>query len=83
MKKIVEGFPKPVPKSADPSPSVAEIFQNMSIEDQDEIIRMILANGDFNRLARIIKTSDTPGAVDLFLDRIGYFHFLPMVKEKK
>lgn len=83
VEKIVEDNPKPGTEVTDPLPSAADIFRTMSVEDQDEVIRMILADGDWSRLARIIKTSDTPGAIDLFLDRIGYHHFLPMIKEKK
>jgi len=81
--KIIDDPPKSDPNLPEPSPSAVEIFKEMSVEDQDEVIRMIVSQGDFNRLARIIQTSDTPGAVELFLDRIGYHHFLPAVKDRK
>jgi len=59
----------------------AELFKVMSADDQDEILRLILSEGGFERLMRILRASDRPGSLDLLLDRICYYHFLPPVKE--
>jgi hypothetical protein len=59
----------------------AEFFKKLSPDDQDDILRMIIYEGGVDRLLSVIQSTDTPGAVDLFLDQVQYFHFLPTVRE--
>jgi hypothetical protein len=59
-----------------------EYFRNLSLEDQDEILRMILAEGGIKRIISLFELQDMPGNMDLFFDRVQYHHFLPVVEER-
>jgi hypothetical protein len=79
--RIIDEMPSPNPGLPELVPSVVEMFESMSIEDQDEILRLIMGKDGFERLARLVHSTDTPGAMDLFLDRVRYYHFFRVVED--
>jgi hypothetical protein len=81
LEKLVEEMPSPNPVLPEQIPTPFDIFQSLSIEEQDEVLRMIIGQDGFGRIAKLVQSNDTPGAMDLFLDRVRYYHFLPMVKD--
>lgn len=75
---ISETPPNPLP----PSPAqVHELFKSLPEDEQDEILRMIIDDGGLQRLVSVVQDINTPGAVELMLDRVEYYHFLPVVKD--
>lgn len=67
--------------SSEPHSAVMELFQAMTRDQQDEILRMILLDDGINRLLSAVTDTATPGAFDIFLDNVQYYHFFRCVKE--
>lgn len=80
IEKIIEEIGSPLPNLPETKPTAQEIFSSLSLEEQDEILKLIIAKGGIGRLLSIIHSGDTPGALELFLDRIHYYHFLRLVE---
>lgn len=70
----VEGITEPATNSV-------EFFKKLNTDQQDEILRMILTEGGLGRLMSAIQDVTTPGAFDIFLDQVQYYHFFPSVRE--
>jgi hypothetical protein len=68
-------------KSVETIHTVTDLFYTLSTDEQDEILRLIILEGGFNRILAAIQDVTTPGAFDIFLDKVQYFHFLRSVKE--
>ena len=76
-----EGTISPMPRITDtPSLDVLEVFRNLTKEDQDELLRMIISEGDIKRIISLAESMSLPGNVELFLDRVQYHHFLPIAE---
>jgi len=82
MDRIVEGTPSPDPMLPDTVRTPIELFESLTVDEQDEVLRLIIRQDGFGRLAKLVQNTDTPGAMDLFLDRVKYFHFLPLVRDE-
>ncbi len=65
----------------DPASNSVEFFKKLDTDQQDEILRMILTDGGLGRLMSVIQDVTTPGAFDIFLDQVQYYHFFPSVRE--
>jgi hypothetical protein len=72
-----------IPEVVDTAGSLIDSFKKLTVEQQDQILRYVVKKNGYERLLEAIKSSDTPGALELFLDRIHYHHFLPMIRESK
>ena len=59
-----------------------ELFKSLSEEEQDEVLRWILSEGGVERLLTALGARDAPGSLEVFLGRVGYHHFLPVVKDE-
>jgi hypothetical protein len=68
-------------KSIETIGTITELFYTLSRDEQDEILRLIILDGGFNRILSAIQDVTTPGAFDIFLDKVQYFHFLRSVKD--
>lgn len=76
-----EGTISPVTQITPPtSPEILELFRNLTEEDQDELLRMIIAEGDIKRIISLAESMALPGNIELFLDRVQYHHFLPIAE---
>lgn len=65
----------------DPASNSVELFKNLDTDQQDEILRMILTDGGLSRLMSVVQDVTTPGAFDILLDQVQYYHFFPSVRE--
>ena len=81
VKRAVDEIPETGQILPATSPKAVELFDSLTSDEQDEILRLIISDGGFDRLMEIVQANDTPGAVDLFLDRVRYYHFFRTVKE--
>ncbi len=76
-KKLVS----PAIPDIEPEISAQELYHKLSTDDKQEILKMIIDEGGIAQLASVVQDINTPGAVDLLLDKIEYYHFYPSVKD--
>lgn len=56
-----------------------ELFKSLTEEEQDEVLRCILSEGGVKRILAALGARESPGALEVFLDAVEYYHFLPVV----
>ncbi len=76
-----EGQVLPITIPADSSGGTIEVFKSLTIDEQDEVLSHVLSEGGLERLLALAHASEMPVALDLFLDRVRYHHFLPLAEE--
>jgi len=81
VKQISEDSPGRDVVAPENAAQALDFIRSLSVEEQNEVIRMLVREGGINRLVDAVQANDTPGAFDLFLDRIEYWHFLKAVSE--
>ena len=62
--------------------NVHDLYKTLSDVEQEELLRMLLSEGGLQRVASVVQNINTPGAVDMLLDRVRYYHFFRAVQEK-
>jgi len=67
---------------SEPVVTAQELYRKLSTDDKQEILRMIIDEGGIAQLASVVQDLNTPGAYDLLLDNIEYYHFYPAVTEQ-
>ena len=84
IEKLSEEIPAGSPDGTEQRTRVYEVFMSLSEDDQNEILRMILSEGGVTRLMSLTQGISTPGALDLILDQVQYYHFFrPVVEEEQ
>ncbi len=78
-----EEAPLADPVKSEDASRVHELFKSLTPDEQDEILRRIITDGGLERLVSMVQDIRTPGAVDLVLDQVEYYHFLPFPKDLK
>ncbi len=81
--KLIEEMPLLSGDQSEVVTRVYEVFKGLNKDEQDEVLRRIFAEDGPGRLMTVAEDMSTPGALDLILDRISYYHFLPSVVEKE
>jgi hypothetical protein len=79
----IDEIPQTPSAFIDPGNSVVDIFKTLSTDEQDTILHYIIDEDGFSRLMGILRSKDTPGAADLFLDRVRYIIFFHYIKINK
>jgi len=70
-----------VPPNSITAEGVHALYKTLSEPEQDELLTMLLSDGGLQRLSTVAQDLNTPGAVDLLLDNVEYYHFFRSVKE--
>ena len=78
-----EEAPLADPLKTEDASRVHELFKSLTPGEQDEILRRIITDGGLSRLVSMVQDIHTPGAVDLILDQVEYYHFFPFPKDLK
>jgi hypothetical protein len=61
---------------------VHALYKKLSVDEQADLLKLILNDEDLPDISQVVQKITAPGAIDLLLDRISYYHFFPAVKEK-
>src|SRR4030042_691519 len=61
---------------------VHALYKKLSVDQQADLLKLILSDDDLPNISQVVQNLNTPGAIDLLLDQICYYHFFPAVKEK-
>ena len=82
IEKTAEDGVVQIGDTVEPISRVYEVFKSLSDDEQEEMLRLILTEGGVTKLFSLAQSVSTPGAMDLVLDRISYYHFLRPVTEE-
>jgi len=75
-----------VPELENPSNSPAEIhalYKNLTSDEQADFLKLVLGETNLLNISDIVQDLNTPGALDLLMDKISYYHFYPVFRETK
>ena len=78
---VLDENPEIMPVIQEMQPGTVDLFKKLSNEEQDEILKMIISEGGMKRILSLFEIQNSSGNIDLFFDRIRYYHFLPLVDE--
>ncbi|HEX9746237.1 MAG TPA: hypothetical protein VGB30_12495 [bacterium] len=82
--KIEEEEVQAVEISGEKSPSMETFhaFISLSSIDQEKVVKLILESNGADHLLSVLNSDDYTGLGDFLADRVRYYHFFRVVKDK-
>ena len=60
---------------------VHDLIKMLDETEHDELMKMLTGDGGIRKMSAVTQDINTPGAIELLLDRVEYYHFFRPVQE--